>query len=134
MSALQSGETKKAAETQVLRDISKNPHISQREIASRNGISLGKANYIIRSLIEKGHVKLHNFKESKNKKGYMYLLTPKGITAKARLTAEYLGIKMKEYEKLQRELNELKKEVGCVLRTNSNDKEQMILEGKTIIK
>ena len=104
--------TTNITETRILRDISKNPHISQREIALRNEISLGKTNYIIKSLIKKGHVKLHNFKESKNKKGYMYLLTPKGITAKAKLTTEYLRRKMEEHEKLQRELNELKQELN----------------------
>jgi EPS-associated MarR family transcriptional regulator len=109
---------KKAAETQVLRDISKNPSISQREIASKNGVSLGKVNYVIKSLVEKGHVKVGNFKKSKNKKGYMYLLTPKGVTAKARLTAEFFRRKTEEYEKLQRELNELKQEL------NKPDKEE----------
>ncbi|MGQ3685897.1 MAG: MarR family EPS-associated transcriptional regulator [Candidatus Loosdrechtia sp.] len=112
MSTLRNSEARKTTKIRVLRDISKNPHISQREIASRNEISLGKANYIIKSLIEKGHVKLHNFKESKNKKGYMYLLTPKGIKAKAILTADYLKRKMKEYERLRRELNELKQELN----------------------
>ena len=101
-----------STEIQVLRDISKNPCISQREIASRNGISLGKANYVIRSLVDKGHVKVRNFRKSENKKGYMYLLTPNGMAAKARLTVEYLRRKMEEYEKLQRELDELRLEVS----------------------
>ena len=101
-----------STEIQVLRDISKNPCISQREIASRNGVSLGKVNYVIRSLVDKGHVKVRNFRKSENKKGYMYLLTPNGMTAKARLTVEYLRRKMEEYEKLQRELDELRLEVS----------------------
>ena len=100
-----------STEIQVLRDISKNPCISQREIASRNGVSLGKVNYIIRSLVDKGHVKVSNFRKSENKKGYMYLLTPNGMAVKARLTVEYLRRKMEEYEKLQRELDELKQEL-----------------------
>ena len=99
-------------EIQVLRDISKNSCISQREIASRNGVSLGKANYVIRSLVDKGHVKVRNFRNSENKKGYMYLLTPNGMAVKARLTVEYLRRKMEEYEKLQRELDELKQELN----------------------
>ncbi len=96
----------------ILRDISKNPCISQREIASRNGVSLGKANYVIRSLVDKGHVKVRNFRKSENKKGYMYLLTPNGVATKARLTVEYLRRKMDEYEKLRRELDELKQELS----------------------
>ena len=101
-----------STEIQVLRDISKNPCISQREIASRNGVSLGKVNYVIRSLVDKGHVKVGNFRNSENKKGYMYLLTPNGMAEKARLTVEYLRRKMEEYEKLQRELDELKQELS----------------------
>ena len=101
-----------STEIQVLRDISKNPCISQREIASRNGVSLGKVNYVIRSLVDKGHVKVRNFRKLENKKGYMYLLTPNGVAAKARLTVEYLRRKMEEYEKLQRELDELKQELS----------------------
>ena len=100
-----------STEIQVLRDISKNPCISQREIASRNGVSLGKVNYVIRSLVDKGHVKVRNFRKSENKKGYMYLLTPNGMAVKARLTVEYLRRKMEEYEKLQRELDELRQEL-----------------------
>ena len=101
-----------STEIQVLRDISKNPCISQREIASRNGVSLGKVNYVIRSLVDKGHVKVRNFRNSENKNGYMYLLTPNGVVAKARLTVEYLRRKMDEYEKLRWELDELKQELS----------------------
>jgi len=100
-----------STEIQILRNISQNPRISQREIASKNEISLGKVNYVIRSLVDKGHVKVRNFRKSKNKKRYMYLLTPKGMTEKARLTAEFLRRKMEEYEKLQKELRELKQEL-----------------------
>ena len=81
-------------------------------MASRNGVSLGKVNYVIRSLVDKGHIKVRNFRRSESKKGYMYLLTPNGMAAKARLTVEYLKRKMEEYEKLQRELDELKQELG----------------------
>ncbi|MCR4321778.1 MAG: winged helix-turn-helix transcriptional regulator, partial [Candidatus Brocadiaceae bacterium] len=61
-----------STEIQILRNISQNPCISQREIASKNEISLGKVNYVIRSLVDKGHVKVRNFRKSENKKGYMY--------------------------------------------------------------
>ena len=92
-------------------------HIT-REIASKNEISLGKVNYVIKFLVEKGHVKIHNFKKSQNKKRYMYLLTPKGMTEKARLTAEFLRRKMEEYEKLQKELRELKQELNKYNKSN----------------
>lgn len=100
-----------STEIQILRHIFQNPNISQREIASKNEVSLGKVNYVIKSLIEKGHVKLHNFNKSKNKKGYMYLLTPKGMAEKARLTTEFFRRKTEEYEKLQKDLRELKQEL-----------------------
>ena len=99
-------------EIQVLRDISKNPCISQREIASRNGVSLGKVNYVIRSLVDKGHVKVRNSGSRRIRRGYMYLLTPEWNGDKGRLTVEYLRRKMEEYEKLQRELDELKQELS----------------------
>ncbi|MFA5072423.1 MAG: MarR family EPS-associated transcriptional regulator [Nitrospirota bacterium] len=97
--------------TQILREISKNPSISQRELAQKNRISLGKVNYAIKSLIEKGYVKIHNFSESKNKKHYMYVLTPAGMYQKAKLTAIFLKWKMDEYERLKKEIEELKKDM-----------------------
>ena len=110
-----------STEIQILRNISQNPRISQREIASKNEISLGKVNYVIRSLVDKGHVKVRNFRKSKNKKRYMYLLTPKGMTEKARLTAEFLRREMEEYEKLQKELRELKQELHEYKKSNDRD-------------
>jgi EPS-associated MarR family transcriptional regulator len=100
--------------TQILRAISENPFISQREIASKNRISLGKVNYAIKSLIEKGHVKIQNFKGSKNKKKYMYILTPAGIYEKAKLTTTYLKWKMEEYERIEKEIKELEKEISLL--------------------
>jgi EPS-associated MarR family transcriptional regulator len=97
---------------QILRDISKNPSISQREIALKNGISLGKANYAIRSLIEKGHIKIQNFKDSKNKRKYMYLLTPAGMYEKAKLASAFLKWKMDEYERVKREIEELEADLN----------------------
>lgn len=97
---------------QVLRDISSNPTITQREIANKNGISLGKANYVIKALVKKGYIKIQNFKSSKNKKGYLYILTSKGIMQKAKLTAEFLKRKMQEYDRLQAEIKEIEKELS----------------------
>ncbi len=95
---------------QIFRDISKNPSISQREIALKNRISLGKVNYAIKSLIDKGYIKIQNFKGSKNKRKYMYVLTPTGMYEKTKLTANFLKWKMEEYERIIREIEELELE------------------------
>jgi EPS-associated MarR family transcriptional regulator len=98
--------------TQILRDISKNPGISQRELASKNGISLGKVNYAISALIEKGYIKIQNFKGSKNKRNYMYILTPKGMYEKTKQASNYLKWKMAEYERIKREIVDLEADIN----------------------
>lgn len=98
---------------QILREISKNPSISQREIAQKNRISLGKVNYAIKSLIEKGYVKIHNFSESKSKRNYMYILTPAGMYQKAKLTGDFLKYKMEEYERVKREIEEIEADINA---------------------
>jgi EPS-associated MarR family transcriptional regulator len=80
------------------------PAISQRELAQELGISLGKVNYCLRALLAKGLLKAQNFKNSKNKLAYAYVLTPAGIAARAELTAEFLQVKVHEYERLQQEI------------------------------
>ncbi len=97
---------------QIFRDISKNPSISQRELALKNRISLGKVNYAIKSLVEKGYIKVHNFSESKNKRKYMYVLTPAGMYEKAKLTAVFFKWKMEEYERIKRDIEELEQEIN----------------------
>ena len=97
---------------QILRDLSKNPSISQREIALKNGISLGKVNYAIKSLIDKGYIKLQNFKGSKNKRKYMYILTPEGMYVKAKLTVDFFKWKMEEYERIKKEIEALEDEIN----------------------
>jgi EPS-associated MarR family transcriptional regulator len=99
---------------QILREIAKNPNISQREIAVKNGISLGKVNYAIKALIEKGHIKIQNFAGSKNKRKYAYLLTPTGVYEKARLTSDFLKWKMEEFERITREIEELETDIDGV--------------------
>jgi EPS-associated MarR family transcriptional regulator len=84
------------------------PEISQRELAQELGISLGKVNYCLRALLAKGLLKAQNFKNSKNKLAYAYVLTPAGITARAELTAEFLQVKVQEYERLHLEIARLK--------------------------
>jgi EPS-associated MarR family transcriptional regulator len=76
-------------------------------------VSLGKVNYCLRALIDKGHVKAENFRKSNNKAAYLYLLTPTGIQAKARITAHYLQSKLDEYKALQAEIEELQAEVSA---------------------
>lgn len=95
----------------ILKQLQLDPDISQRELAKRLGISLGKVNFCLRSLIEKGLVKVENFKNSSNKVGYLYLLTPKGIEAKVSLTQRFLQCKLKEYEALEAEIEQLREEV-----------------------
>jgi EPS-associated MarR family transcriptional regulator len=96
----------------VLKLIEENPHITQRQLANELGVSLGKANYCLKALLEKGWIKANNFKNNKNKIAYAYLLTPSGVEAKARLTLSFLRRKVKEYHSLKREIEELKHDVA----------------------
>lgn len=96
----------------VLREIDANPKLTQRELSSRLGLSLGKINFLMRALIEKGLIKAENFKNSSNKSAYLYFLTPLGIEEKAKTTYRFLKRKIEEYEKLEIEIQQLKKEVG----------------------
>ena len=95
----------------ILKQLDLSPGISQRELAKDLGISLGKVNYCINALIEKGLVKVNNFQNNPNKRGYIYLLTPSGIEAKALITLSFLKSKMAEYEGLKHEIAKLQLEV-----------------------
>lgn len=92
----------------ILKLLEANPQASQREIARTLGISLGKVNYCLKALIERGWVKANNFRHNEQKRAYLYLLTPKGIQAKATVTIRFLKWKLDEYESLKRELAELR--------------------------
>ena len=94
----------------LLRRLESNPESTQRELSREMGVSLGKVNYCMKTLTEKGLIKITNFKQSPNKIGYVYLLTPKGIDEKARLTISFLKRKITEYEVLKKEINELQLE------------------------
>ncbi|MFA6130548.1 MAG: MarR family EPS-associated transcriptional regulator [Candidatus Omnitrophota bacterium] len=94
----------------VLRLLDESPSRTQREMASELGMSLGKANYVLRALLAKGFVKIQNFKSSANKRGYAYLLTPEGVAAKAELTKHFLARKMEEYDALRLEIERLQAE------------------------
>ena len=94
----------------LLRKLEVNPEYTQRELSKEMGVSLGKINYCMKKLTEKGWVKLTNFSRNPNKIGYAYLLTPKGIEQKGRLTISFLKIKIKEYEMLKDEISRLKQD------------------------
>lgn len=91
----------------VMKLIEQNPDMSQRELASRLGLSLGKVNYCLKAFIAKGWVKVNNFRRSNNKLAYAYLLTPRGMEEKARITVEFFQRVEKEYETLRREVSQL---------------------------
>ena len=92
----------------LLRIINKKPNLSQRELAKNMGFSLGKLNYCLNASKIKGLVKIKNFKNNPNKVNYMYILTPKGISEKAKLTINFMKRKIKEYEELKAEVDSLK--------------------------
>jgi EPS-associated MarR family transcriptional regulator len=89
-----------------------NPQASQRELANALGISLGKVNYCLNALIEKGLIKARNFTNSHNKRAYMYYLTPQGMREKARVTVRFFKQRLQEYETLQREIETLRREAA----------------------
>ena len=96
----------------VLRVLERRPEISQRELAEELGIALGKANYVLNALTEKGLLKVNNFRGAQNKLRYAYMLTPAGLAAKAELTSGFLRRKMAEYELLKAEIESLHREAA----------------------
>ncbi|MGK0257317.1 MarR family EPS-associated transcriptional regulator [Sulfitobacter pontiacus] len=94
----------------ILRLLQQNPEQSQRELARSVGISVGRINYVLNALVDKGLLKLGNFKAAKDKRRYAYVLTPKGVSQKAAMTKAFLTRKMVEYELLKKEIDELKGE------------------------
>jgi EPS-associated MarR family transcriptional regulator len=94
----------------LLRKLELNPNCTQRELSREMGVSLGKVNYCMKKLTEKGLIKLTNFTHNSNKMGYAYLLTPSGIEEKSRLTFSFLKRKIVEYEVLKKEINKLQLE------------------------
>jgi EPS-associated MarR family transcriptional regulator len=105
-------ETTQEIHLKVLREIEDNPEITQRELAQELGVSLGKVNYCLKALIEKGFIKARNFHNSNNKRAYLYVLTPSGIDAKARISVAFLRRKVEEYERLKTEIAQLEREVN----------------------
>ncbi|MBE0619354.1 MAG: MarR family EPS-associated transcriptional regulator [Burkholderiales bacterium] len=95
----------------LLRLLEARPELSQRDLARELGTSLGKTNYCLNALIDKGWVKARNFRNNQNKLSYAYLLTPRGIESKAAITLQFLKRKMAEYETLKADIEELQREV-----------------------
>src|SRR3989338_7426359 len=104
----------------ILKEIERDPQITQRALAQKLEISLGKINFLIRALIDKGIIEIKNFKNSKHKLAYMYLLTPHGIKIKFELTHKFFVWKTQEYERLKEEIKLLKKESSSVFEQSNN--------------
>ena len=98
----------------VLRLLKANPQMTQRELAEALGVSLGKTNFCIKALFEKGLIKLQNFQSNRHKLAYSYLLTPTGIAEKSAITARFLTRKMAEYEQLRVEIASLQHEISGI--------------------
>ncbi len=88
----------------IMREIQKSPQTSQRDLAQQLGFSLGKLNYCLKALKQKGLIKIKNFEKNPDKLNYIYVLTPKGITEKTKLTINFMKRKMEEYDELKREI------------------------------
>ena len=94
-----------------LRELTNDFTLSQRDLSRRMGLSLGKVNYIVNALLEKGYIRTERFKNSKNKMAYLYILTPKGMAEKIRQTHAFLKLKTTEYEQLKEEIDQLGQEI-----------------------
>jgi EPS-associated MarR family transcriptional regulator len=108
----QANASQEELKLRVMRVIEENPTATQREIAHELNVSLGGVNYCLKALVDRGLVKLNNFAKSQRKMGYAYILTPEGVSEKAKITVRFLKRKMAEYELLQQEIEQLKSEVG----------------------
>lgn len=111
MAVQHSDQLENEAVLRILRELQKSPEMTQRELSSRLGISLGKVNFLINVMIQRDFVRIESFKTSTNKNAYLYCLTPRGIEEKARTTCFFLKRKMKEYELLEEEIRQLREEV-----------------------
>ena len=110
-------EYQEDAKMRVFQIINSNPKMTSREIAQKVGISNGSAYYLLTSLIDKGFVKILNFKKNSKKANYLYLLTPKGIREKSILTQSFLTRKKKEYKLLKKEITKLERDAGIIIDT-----------------
>lgn len=93
-----------------LRELSKDGTLSQRDLSKKMGLSLGRVNYLVNALLKKGYIKAKRFKNARNKIGYMYIITPKGVSTKMKQTYNFIQRKTEEFEMLKREIETLKTE------------------------
>ena len=112
-------QTNQEIHLKVLRHLEENPDVTQRELAAVLGVSLGKANYCLKALIEKGFIKARNFKNSKNKQAYLYVLTPSGLEAKAKISLHFLKRKVNEHKLLRKEIEQLQREIEIRAKSES---------------
>ena len=96
----------------LIKEIESNPQTTQRDLAKKLTVSLGKVNFLINALVEKGIIKIQNFKNAKNKLAYTYLMTPYGVSTKLRLAKEFFEWKTEEYKRLKQEIEDYKKEMN----------------------
>ena len=108
--------TQHELEYRALKLLEKEPHLTQRQLSEKLGVSLGKTHYVIKALVDVGWIKLGNFKRSNNKLGYMYLLTPQGIVEKTAITTKFLARKQLEYDALREEISQLREELEQINR------------------
>jgi EPS-associated MarR family transcriptional regulator len=111
----------------ILKLVDAKPEISQRELAKDLGVSLGKVNFCLKALIEKGLLKAANFRNSQNKLAYMYILTPTGIEEKSIITVRFLKSKVQEFEMLQREIEQIKRDVHLSENSKSKDYNNLLI-------
>jgi EPS-associated MarR family transcriptional regulator len=109
---------------ELMRLLDEQPAASQREISSRLGLSLGKANYLVRALLDKGLLKMQNFRRSDNKMAYAYYLTPRGAAERVRLTRAFLARKETEFELLKAEIQSLQSQVEADRKPSARNKHQ----------
>ncbi len=109
---------------ELMRLLDEQPAASQREISSRLGLSLGKANYLVRALLDKGLVKMQNFRRSDNKMAYAYQLTPRGVAERVRLTRAFLARKELEFELLRTEIESLQIQVEADIKSSAHHERQ----------
>jgi len=110
--AFPGGESLDGAHLHALRELARDATLSQRDLAGRLGLSLGRVNFVVNSLIDRGLVKARRFKNSRNKLAYRYVLTPEGIHEKLAVTRRFLQVKLGEFERLQREIEDLRREAA----------------------
>jgi EPS-associated MarR family transcriptional regulator len=108
----------------ILKLLEKNPTASQRDIARELGVSLGRVNYCLQALVEKGLIKVNNFRQNESKRAYLYYLTPKGVQEKTRVTVRFLKAKLDEYENLKLEVAQLQREANKLGHSSEAGKEK----------